>query len=201
MGYYLRKKRATMRPFRRFGALRRKIPWKHREKKRRRVTTSGYCLYCFYSPLDSSHRCVACDQVSLPSMRREYWNLHPRLIRFEKLGKLLGLVALPGGVFALWIVSIIRGGGSGGGWVCVMPLLVSVGIWKTAGKITRHDPYFRPSLIWGLTGIGLCAAFLPIDLRLSAAFFVIAVIVILLCVRAERWKLSLIGLRGEEAEA
>jgi len=194
MGYHLRMKRRTKVRFRRFPALRRKIPSTPKRTLRERIVRGGYCLYCFHAPLDASHRCDECDRVSLPSLRVEYWNQHPRFLKVEKAGKLFAAFGVPAIALAAMILGSMHG--SPGGWgraFCFAPVLVGVAMWKTVGKLTRNDPYFRPSYLWGFTALGLSFICSAVDWRWSAGFAVLAALVIWSSVAAHRWKLRLIG--------
>jgi hypothetical protein len=196
MGYYLRRKREWKMPFRRIAVLRRKLRRSRRDKSRKKVVTGGYCLYCFHAPLDASHRCDECGKVSLRSLRVEYWNQHPRLKRWEKLGKLFAALGLP--VIVHVVMNLLPGEEHPGGpGFCLLPLLVAAGMWKTMGKLTRNDPYFRPSILWGLTTLGLGIACLTFDWRWSVGFVGLAFVVLWWSVMAQRWKLRLMGVLDE----
>ncbi len=113
---------------------------------------SSYCLYCFASPLSEDSRCPACGSRSLPSLRQVYWNRVPRYIRLEFLWKTVALLSFFI-IFSLMRHGPVRpvGPGSGGGWLVVLPMCLSYGLWKTAEKWTQRNPYFRPSWLWGLS--------------------------------------------------
>ena len=113
-----------------------------------------------------------------------YWNRKPSLVALEAFLKgLVVLVAIGSGP-----VLLPFGLGTGGGFLCVLPAAVAVAGWKTCSKLTRHQPYFHPGILWSAASLllGLVLGLL-VDWRLvSLALLVLPVRFV--CGRAEAWK-------------
>ena len=156
-------------------------------------TAGSYCLFCFHAPLDAAHRCPACDHVSLPAQRKVYWNLNPKLIALERQCKWIAFWLYP--FFFASQILMPKGGDIFQAMliVCFLPLALSIGIWKTATKLTRHEPYFRPHLVWGLSFAGLGIALLYFRPAWAFAPFLATALVIVACAFGERWKRRLTG--------
>jgi len=143
-----------------------------------------YCLHCFATLERDTTRCAACGNHSRPSERRIYWNRHPVLRRNERLAKALVVVATVAGCFAILPLGV----GTAQGWFILLPTFAGVGLWMTASKITRHELYFRPRLVWALTfaivGVLLAAKLSPWALLAFAGVGMSHVVANV----ADRWK-------------
>ena len=90
--------------------------------------------------------CGACGKHTRPSERRIYWNRNSLLRANERLVKALVVVLTIGGYLAMPM-----GIGTAQGWFILLPTFCGVGLWMTASKLTRHELYFSPGLVWGLS--------------------------------------------------
>jgi hypothetical protein len=166
--------------------------WKHTHRARH------HCLRCFRLLPPDSDRCDACGTTSRLSDRRIYWNRVPSIVRTEWAVKLCAVVLSMLLVFLIPLVGI----GTAGGYVCMLPFGFAVAAWKTASKLTRHEPYFRPSIVW-TASIALAAIALGLLRDLSwLALSILALPVLLVCQDSQRWKEHLIarGARSTETD-
>lgn len=111
------------------------------------MKTHGSCLYCFHQVLDEHSRCAECGRSSLPSQRAEFWNQHPRLIENERAWKVGVAVLGTVGTLMFFLLSAPNSGPAAG-WLVLFPAGLAVGGWNTAGKWTRHLPYFDARVVW-----------------------------------------------------
>ena len=147
-----------------------------------------YCLYCFATLPGEARECDQCGRNSMPSLRRIHWNLNPKLRREEKGLKLLIVIlcVVACGIF------VRAASGPGAGWFFLLPVWASVALWMTASKITHHETYFRPDIVWGMTFV-LLGTLQALKLSpWSLLAFAAAGVVLWICKRASRWKRRLV---------
>jgi hypothetical protein len=175
------------------------------------MKSHGYCLYCFHQELNEHSRCLECGRSSLPAQRAEFWNQHPNLMRTERGYKSLIAAAGAAGTLAC-CVAMGASSGPGSGWIILLPTAFAVGAWKTAGKWTRHLPYFSARVVWSAAFV-LCGFVFGALIAASgggtgeswawaagflAAGIGFAYLVRLVCARCEAWKQDL--MHGEPIE-
>jgi len=106
-----------------------------------------YCLRCF-ARIESSRAvrtvCPRCGHVNLAAARRTVWNENPRLRAVERLLKVLVLTATLVGAGLL--LPALAEDPRLLFFVLAVPVLAGVLLWKTAGLLTRREPYFRPAV-------------------------------------------------------
>ena len=107
-----------------------------------------YCLYCLHT-LGAAERCPACGHYSRPRERLLYWNRLPWLIRIEKATRSLSCL----GCIFLCLCLLGAASGPGAGYLFVIPIPLYFAISRTVAKLTKHEPYFRPSIVWAASAI------------------------------------------------
>ena len=146
-----------------------------------------YCLYCFTRLEPDTIDCDTCGRKSLKSDRRFYWNRCPTFVRAQRAIMVLSIV--PVGLLVL--LCIRSGTGPGGGWLIALPICMYVGVSQTAAKLTKHAPYFRPSIFWPFLFV---AAGILLGLTLSPFCIFLGFLsgfALQACESAEAWKQQL----------
>ena len=161
-----------------------------------------YCLACFATMPRSEKRCDLCNFSNLKSMRRRCWNQHPDLLGIQTflrwaalgLGVLTAFLVFQGS--AGWLVEVF--GFRGGPRVLTLTLMGLAGfillLHKTSGKLTMHQPYFRPTIFWMASfclGALLTGGAMPV---LGAFLLAMAVGTFFLGRSLESWKRHKCGL-------
>lgn len=151
-----------------------------------------YCLFCFATLPEGSHRCDGCQKTTRPLDYRVYWNRNPRIVSIEQTIKILTVVGTGLLVFLFFAVVGPISTGPGAGWFFLLPLLPAVGVWKTASALTHTQPYFQPKVFWLAVFIllGLLLAFVSWFL---VTIPLVCIVGVLLAARDLRnWKRGLI---------
>jgi hypothetical protein len=164
--------------------------WKHTHHARH------HCLSCFRLLPRDSDRCDACGTTWRLSDRRTYWNRVPSIVRMEWAAKLSAVLL---SVLLLFLVPLI-GIGPAGGYVCMLPFGFAVATWKTASKLTQHEPYFRPSIVWT---VAIALAALALGLLRDLSWLALSILILpiyLVCRNRQRWKERLIATGARPAE-
>ena len=119
-------------------------------------TKSRYCLSCFSSlPVqhDVVQTCGRCEFKNVAVDRRVFWNKNTKLVELERLLKVASIILLK--IVTLLVIfnpQVMPGHlGVVAGWVPALSIALGVVLWKTVGKLTRHNYLFSPAIVWSAT--------------------------------------------------
>lgn len=163
-----------------------------------------YCLKCFASIDSQMESCSACGYKVRALERREFWNMHPSMLRVQSiaLGAALGLGALSGYLILVELNSVVVASFRTGR--ASFALLVSIwfvlaALIQSVSLLTRHEPTRMP-LPWPILGVGFgLLGYWMSGWMLAAPLFAITPLSLWIRARFRAWKHSLIA--GERVPA
>ena len=83
--------------------------------------------------------------------------------------------------------------GPGAGWFFLVPMFLAGAVVTTLSKLTKHAPYFGPTLFWGLLFFVPGFVFLPEAWPAGLVLIGIGALVLWIGRRAEAWKQRMIA--------